>query len=152
MISSTLLLNYDRVKLFRSPICWIQSNTLSQLVWMGWFWDWSVLGFVCFVCLFFPHFFFIYQLKSLMKFWKPSSPKKSNEPWDEPRWMSRRTSRTTARSGISMFQPAARMLYHLALSEHSWANCRLPWVFWSRAYTDTQTHILFTCKHWSHLY
>lgn len=77
-----------------------------------------------------------------MKFWKPSSPKKSKEPWDEPRWMRRRTSRTTARSGMRRFQPAARMLYHLALSEHSWAICRFPWVFWSLAYTDIYKHTL----------
>lgn len=76
-----------------------------------------------------------------MKFWKPSSPRKSKEPWDEPRWTSRRTSRTMARRGISMFQPAARMLYHLALSEHSWASCRLPWVFWSLAYAHEYKHI-----------
>lgn len=82
----------------------------------------------------------VYQLNSFIKFWKPSSPKKSKEPGDEPwgvpRWMRSSTSRTTKSSGISRFQPAARMLYHLALSEHSWASCRFPWVFWSLACTD----------------
>lgn len=81
----------------------------------------------------------VYQLKSLRKFWKPSSPRKSKEPLDEPRWTSRRTRRTTARSGTSMFQPAARMLYHFALSEHSCASCRFPWVFWSLALSNTDT-------------
>ena len=90
----------------------------------------------------FSPFYSIYQLNSFMKFWKPSSPKKSKEPWDEPRWMRRRTSRTMARSGMRRFQPAARMLYHLALSEHSWAICRFPWVFWSLAYRDTYKHTL----------
>lgn len=99
------------------------------------------------MCCFFSPFVSLYQLNSFMKFWKPSSPKKSKEPSDEPRWTSRRTSRTTARRGISMFQPAARMLYHLALSEHSWANCRLPWVFWSLAYIHTHTHII-AYIHW----
>lgn len=83
---------------------------------------------------------FIYQLNSFMKFWKPSSPKKSKEPgdelWEVPRWMRSSTSRTMNSSGISRFQPAARMLYHLALSEHSWASCRFPCVFWSLACTD----------------
>ncbi|GLD75128.1 interferon-induced transmembrane protein 5 [Lates japonicus] len=59
-----------------------------------------------------------------MKFWKPSSPRKSKEPWDQPRWTSRRTRRTMARSGIRRFQPAARMLYHLALSSTPGPGCR----------------------------
>lgn len=82
----------------------------------------------------------VYQLNSFIKFWKPSSPKKSKEPgdelWEVPRWMRSSTSTTTNSSGISRFQPAARMLYHLALSEHSWASCRFPCVFWSLACTD----------------
>lgn len=82
----------------------------------------------------------VYQLNSFIKFWKPPSPKKSKEPgdefWEVPRWMRSSTSRTTNSSGTSRFQPAARMLYHLALSEHSWASCRFPCVFWSLACTD----------------
>lgn len=82
----------------------------------------------------------VYQLNSFRKFWKPSSPKKSKEPgdelWEVPRWMRSSTSRTMNSSGISRFQPAARMLYHLALSEHSWASCRFPCVFWSLACID----------------
>lgn len=86
----------------------------------------------------------VYQLNSFRKFWKPSSPKKSKEPgdelWEVPRWMRSSTSRTTKSSGISRFHPAARMLYHLALSEHSWASCRFPCVFWSLACTDAFKH------------
>lgn len=84
-----------------------------------------------------------------MKFWKPSSPKKSKFPSEVPRWTRRRTRRTMASRGISRFQPAARMLYHFALSEHSWAICRFPKVFWSLAckiYVRTLRWVLHQCR------
>lgn len=50
-----------------------------------------------------------------------------------PRCTSSITKSTSSSSGTSRFQPDARMLYHLALSEHSWAVLMSPRVFWSRA-------------------
>lgn len=78
----------------------------------------------------------VYLLKIFMKLWKPSSPKKSKEPCVVPRWTNSSTRRTTSSRGTSRFQPAARILYHLALSEHSWAACRFPMVFWSLAFIE----------------
>lgn len=81
----------------------------------------------------------VYLLKSFMKLWNPSSPKKSNAPSELPRWTRSRTSRPSNSSGIKRFQPDARMLYHFALSEHSCAARKSPKVFWSRAWTHKHT-------------
>lgn len=101
--------------------------------------DWSVSATVCLsVCLsdsLPPHEL---KLKRFMKVWKPSSPKKSKEPSEVPRCTSSSTTRPRRSRGTSRFQPEARMLYHLALSEHSCAARKSPKVFWSRAWTDKE--------------
>lgn len=79
----------------------------------------------------------VYLLKSFMKLWNPSSPKKSNVPSELPRWTTSRTRRPNTSRGIKRFQPDARMLYHFALSEHSCAARKSPKVFWSRAWRYT---------------